>query len=450
MTLVGETQVSPRRKEPIYQLSTGETVVVTKRPDIDLPDDVDGVLRKLENGSFKWSSHRRVKAFEELVTKEGWSTAAEKNSDNWSGEFSFRSEQSGAGQGDPEGLRPPQLGALHSIGAHWSLFHQPATVVMPTGTGKTETMLSVLASYQTGPLLVIVPSDALRTQTARKFLTFGLLRKLKVLSPTASNPIVGIITKRPRTKDDLDIFDSCNVIVATMSALGEGDALPLSTEIAKRVGALMVDEAHHIGADGWARFREAFLEKRVLQFTATPFRRDGKLVDGEVIYNYPLRMAQQDGYFKKIVFEPVYEIDPAEADRAIAETALTKLRADIDKGLNHALMARCANIDRATAIHQIYMKIAPDLHPMLVHSGLTDTDERVERLRSGNSRIAVCVNMLGEGFNLPELKVAAVHDLHKSLAVLLQFVGRFTRSAAQRLILVMQLWSQTLRTQMYH
>ena len=59
MTLVGETQVSPRRKEPIYQLSTGETVVVTKRPDIDLPDDVDGVLRKLENGSFKWSSHRQ-------------------------------------------------------------------------------------------------------------------------------------------------------------------------------------------------------------------------------------------------------------------------------------------------------------------------------------------------------------------------------------------------------
>jgi hypothetical protein len=118
MTHVGETQVSPRRTEPVYRLSTGETVVVTKRPNIDLPDDVDGVLRELENGSFKWSSHRRVKAFEELVTKDGWSTVAKKNSANWSGEFSFRSEQSGAGQGDPEGLRPPQLGALHSIGAH--------------------------------------------------------------------------------------------------------------------------------------------------------------------------------------------------------------------------------------------------------------------------------------------------------------------------------------------
>lgn len=35
--------------------------------------------------------------------------------------------------------------------------------------------------------------------------------------------------------------------------------------------------------------------------------------------------------------------------------------------------------------------------------------------------------MLGEGFDLPNLKVAALHDAHKSLAITLQFVGRFTR-----------------------
>jgi len=35
---------------------------------------------------------------------------------------------------------------------------------------------------------------------------------------------------------------------------------------------------------------------------------------------------------------------------------------------------------------------------------------------------------LGEGFDLPALKVAAIHDPHKSLAVTLQFVGRFARS----------------------
>jgi hypothetical protein len=41
--------------------------------------------------------------------------------------------------------------------------------------------------------------------------------------------------------------------------------------------------------------------------------------------------------------------------------------------------------------------------------------------------------MLGEGFDLPELKIAAIHDPQKSLAVTLQFIGRFTRSSGERL-----------------
>lgn len=36
--------------------------------------------------------------------------------------------------------------------------------------------------------------------------------------------------------------------------------------------------------------------------------------------------------------------------------------------------------------------------------------------------------MLGEGIDLPDLKIAALHDKHRSEAVTLQFVGRFTRS----------------------
>ncbi len=37
--------------------------------------------------------------------------------------------------------------------------------------------------------------------------------------------------------------------------------------------------------------------------------------------------------------------------------------------------------------------------------------------------------MLGEGFDLPQLKVAAIHSPHKSLGVTLQFIGRFARVA---------------------
>jgi hypothetical protein len=35
----------------------------------------------------------------------------------------------------------------------------------------------------------------------------------------------------------------------------------------------------------------------------------------------------------------------------------------------------------------------------------------------------VCVDMLGEGFDLPELKIAAFHDIRKSLAVTCNLKG---------------------------
>ena len=39
--------------------------------------------------------------------------------------------------------------------------------------------------------------------------------------------------------------------------------------------------------------------------------------------------------------------------------------------------------------------------------------------------------MLGEGFDLPQLKIAAVHVPHRSLEVTLQFIGRFARTNAK-------------------
>jgi len=351
-------------------------------------------------------------------------------SKSWKGQFNFQAEEKDAsGVVISKGLRPPQIGSLYAIGSHWSLSNLCATIVMPTGTGKTETMLATLAAYSPGPMLVVVPSKILRDQTAKKFLTFGLLRSLNNLVPSTRNPIIGVIKKRPQSESDLDIFEDCNVVLATMSALGEESASKLTATIAKKVGALIVDEAHHIAAEGWSAFREHFKNQKVLQFTATPFRRDEKLVDGKVIYEYPLYMAQQDGYFTKISFEPVFEIDQENADLNIALTAIQRLKDDRSKEKDHLMMVRCSNIARAHKILTIYKEIAPEFNPVVIHSEESDSSTALEQIKSRKSRIVVCVNMLGEGFDLPQLKIAAVHDTHKSLAVLLQFTGRFTRTA---------------------
>ena len=425
-------RVSLRIKQPLLILKSGESVVLTKRRNCPHPDDVDGVLFEQGDSETRtWISHRLLQGQSEDAA---WLQKRNNVLASWRIGIRYAAEQlDDDGDIKQPGLRPPQIGALHAIGAHWSLYKTPATVVMPTGTGKTETMIAALVGEVRGTLLVVVPSSALRIQTQRKFLTLGLLRAFKVVPSELQNPIVGTITKRPRSSEELDIFKICNVVITTMAAVSQGTAVDLIPEMSNLMDTLIVDEAHHVGAKSWSAFRERFSEQRVLQFTATPYRRDGVIVDGDVIYSYPLRRAQEDNYFKPIQFAPVCEIEGVDADRAIATKAVKQLKADLDRGLDHLVMARCNSISRAEKVLTHYQEFAPQYQPILVHSKNPSSSHQLESLYSRASRVVVCVEMLGEGFDLPHLKVAAIHDTHKSLAVLLQFTGRFTRSSDGRL-----------------
>mgnify|MGYP001100876689 FL=1 len=95
-------------------------------------------------------------------------------------------------------------------------------------------------------------------------------------------------------------------------------------------------------------------------------------------------------------------------------------------------MARVRTKERAVAIHEIYKKIAAEYNPVVIYSGISNSlkKDALQQIESGTSKIIVCVNMLGEGYDLPQLKIAAMHDVHKSLAITLQFIGRFARVSA--------------------
>jgi superfamily II DNA or RNA helicase len=339
-----------------------------------------------------------------------------------SGLFSFR-----AAIDDKPGLRVPQLGALHAIlAAKTTEDDEPTTIVMPTGTGKTETMLSLFA-VDPVKTLVMVPSDALRQQTVSKFQTFGVLPQVGVLAPGFLAPVVGVMRSGITEVDEADEFaDAVNVVVATAAALARCSDEVLA-RLVERFDQLLVDEAHHVAARTWRRVADAFLPKPVVQFTATPFREDGEYLGGRLRYVYPLRLAQRDGYFSTINYKAVTDI--GQGDRSLAESALQTLRNDLNAGFDHVLMARVNSITRADEVIEIYSELAADLRPVRIDSKMAKARqaEALALMRSRESRVVVCVDMLGEGFDLPALKVAAIHDHHKSLAVTLQFVGRFAR-----------------------
>ncbi|MFI7406042.1 helicase-related protein [Streptomyces sp. NPDC049541] len=63
-----------------------------------------------------------------------------------------------------------------------------------------------------------------------------------------------------------------------------------------------------------------------------------------------------------------------------------------------------------------------DLNPTVLHEKVTARARRaaLAALADRSCRIVVCVDMLGEGFDLPALKIAALHDVKKSLSPMIQ------------------------------
>lgn len=411
----------------------GRIFIIAKRADKDLFSAGQGILQATDlrlDGATLCPSGKAVWSHHQTLPQGSLESFAEAIRKSWKNSLRIIAEQQDA-QGNWIGLRAPQIGALHALASHWTLEERAALVVMPTGTGKTEVMLAHMIMSAPERLLVLVPSDALREQTLNKFTSLGILQGRSIVASTAQKPIVGLLKKAPKTGADFPAFLQCNVVVSTVAMLEQ-----MEPSLLKKFTALFdsvyFDEAHHLRALSWERVHKALANQKIVAFTATPYREDGLRIPLRIIYNYPLRLAQANQYFRAIDFIEVNEIDQGEADEQIAEKAVARLRDDDAKGYEHIILARADSRPRAKQLFDtIYQPRYSDLKPVLIYSGIPGRKDILFRIRSGQHRIVVCVDMFGEGFDLPALKVAAMHDIHRSLAITLQFTGRFTRNAVK-------------------
>lgn len=331
------------------------------------------------------------------------------------------------------GFRSAQVGAIYAIKSHWTVASSAATVIMPTGTGKTEVMIATVVSECRAKTCIVVPSNLLRTQTLKRFCTLGKLREIGAINESFLNPIVGCLISSPKDIIELhDLLNKSNLIVTTMSLLNSSffkdEYIRL---LASTCNTLIIDEAHHVPANSWMRVKSLFNSSKCLQFTATPFRNDGKKIDGDIIYNFPLALAQERGYFKAINFYPIYEFDTDKKDLTVASKAVELLEADIEKGFPHLLLVRASTQIRAKALfYDVYQKYYAKHSPVLVISDETAADKKsaLQSVNDGISKIIVCVDMFSEGIDIPQLKICAIHDKYKSLPITMQFIGRFART----------------------
>ena len=311
--------------------------------------------------------------------------------------------------------------------------HGVAILGLPTGYGKSE--LIALAPFLFGSrrVLIIAPSVVVRNQLAERIEAQRHLRELGIVPSELPHPAVKNHVGRIESSDDWEQFDAYDGVVSHTQSVSPADKPVADPPDYELFDLVVFDEAHHLGAPSWVGVREAFPDAVAVGFTATPYRRDRRLLPGRTIYQYPIDKAVDEGFFVPITYREVKADATADSrDRAVAVEAIAELRRrDAHAGKAAArLLVRADTVDRANALAALYQGLDRDVTLEVITHETTPKglETATQRLRSGGSSGVAFVGVLGEGFDLPSLKIAAYHNPHRSLPVTIQFAGRVART----------------------
>lgn len=319
--------------------------------------------------------------------------------------------------------RRPQLGALGAVLGHWSVKPEiPATIAIPTGVGKTAIAMALPFLASARRTLIVVPSTELRRQMEEAFSTQGVL---KTIGAFGGKQMPRVMVMKGRVSDwtTLRPYD---VVIALPNSVSPSH---YTVQPPKDLFDLVVvDEAHHAPAKTWQAILEHFDRARAVLLTATPRRRDQRLLPGELVFHYPLRQALDEGIFKPVradllpIPEPVSRdaVDDLIADRVVALLGRPE-------HATSSVIVRASRISRANTLAEKYRSRGVNVAVLHSGIGLSVRARTLEDLRSGSLRAVAVVGMLSEGFDLPSLRLLAYHDKYKSLPATAQILGRLAR-----------------------
>ena len=366
-------------------------------------------------------------------------------------------------------LRSPQREGYEHLADHFasSGAEREVAVVLPVGCGKSGLMAIAPFAVKAKRALLIAPGTRIANQLFSKDFNPAsdefFYQKCSILD-TKDFPEAAEIRGARTNKGDLEAADV--VITNIQQVQGSGNkwlqALPRDF-----FDLIMFDEGHHNVAESWQQLRKHFPEAKILNLSATPVRADGQVMEGRVIYSFPVSRAIAEGYVKRlkaVVLSPaslkfVREIDGVEHEvnreevirlgeddadfrRSIVsskETLGTIVDCSIQQlkwlrttsGVKkHKIIASALNYRHCIQIKEAFQ--ARGLRAEYVHSKEEEKTDRVLGLLESDDLDAIVqVRKLGEGFDHKWLSVAAICSIFSNLSPFVQFVGRIMRVAVQ-------------------
>jgi superfamily II DNA or RNA helicase len=333
-----------------------------------------------------------------------------------------------AGPGE-SGLRRAQVGAAWAIAAAFTSGRPAAALaVLPTGTGKSAVLALVpLLVPPAGPVLVAAPSRIVRDQLRDELETQRTLRAAGVLPPETPPPSVAVVEHRLKSEQEWrEAAEGADFVVGTLGVLSPGHS-GVADPPAGLFGMVLVDEAHHSPAATWAALLAATSHAHRALVTATPVRSDRVEVPADLVYSYRLKDALRDGVIEPVTFVPVVVPDGTGRDEALAAAAAARLARPEHVAGRSLLLVRTGSIDDARALKDVYAAAGIALGVVTSRTSPTAVRAAIRAAEDGALQGLVTVGVLGEGFDLPRVKIAVYHRKHQSLAATLQFAGRVAR-----------------------
>ena len=328
-----------------------------------------------------------------------------------------------------QGLYDNQIAAVGAAIAHFSTKSEPALISMPTGTGKTAVMILLSYAFKAKKVLIITPSQLVREQISNQFRNPELLISKNIIDGSLLPSVYEVTGEITDYNLWTTILAENDVIVGIPATLNKIPS-PTNTVDNRDFDLVFVDEAHHSRAASWRLILDTYTLAKQVLLTATPFRRDKKDIKARLIYNYPLKQAYENQLFSRINFVPVKtNLFQSEEDKNIAIAKKAESVYNERVNAEHKIIVRTDTQAGANQLKKIYEEHT-NLKLDVIHSKLSEKylRSRIKQLREGQVDGIICVDMMGEGYDFPALKIAAVHIPHKSLAITLQFVGRISRT----------------------
>ena len=292
--------------------------------------------------------------------------------------------------------------------------HCSVMVQMPTGTGKTVVLASLVSQVKNDKVLIVAHRRELIEQIK------ATIKRLNM--------------------------DSCNITVESIQTISRRmDSLDFTPSL------VVIDEAHHALAKTYKMMWNTWPEAKFLGLTATPCRLNGK---GFTDLFEILMQSWDIPTFIKEKWLSTYDFVSIKADSHTQQLigSLKKRGADGDyqvKEMNEVLNKRpsierlytcvmeyahnkkgfvyAINIDHARSIADYYQSQGINAVTIDSHTPAKERELLISSFRSGELQVLVNVDIFSEGFDCPDVEFIQLARPTLSLAKYLQMVGRGLR-----------------------